>query len=126
MVYSYPDFEIKDEIKEKYSDIIQLIFTSITIETKEQKQYWIDALEEMDEDQLVNLKKILWDEVDDVRKIDEEYWPKKLNKEEQEKEDLLKKEQIAKRSEKRKKEEWKTEIEDRSYEDSLLSQLDDL
>lgn len=126
MVYSYPDFEIKDEIKEKYSDIIQLIFTSITIETKEQKQYWIDALEEMDEDQLINLKKILWDEVDDVKKIDEEYWPKKLNKEEQEKEDLLKKEQIAKRSEKRKKEEWKTEIEDRSYEDSLLSQLDDL
>jgi len=125
MDFSFSDFTIKDEIKAKYSDIIELIFKSITIETKEQKQYWIDALEEMDDEQIKNLREILTEEIDQVKQIDEEFW-EKITEAEQDAISRIKLKESEKRKQKREEEERLSQGKESSYEDDLLSQLDDL
>ena len=125
MDFSFSDFTIKDEIKAKYSDIIELIFKSITIETKEQKQYWIDALEEMDDEQIKNLREILTEEIDQVKQIDEEFW-EKITEAEQDAISRIKLKESEKRKQKREEEEKLSQGKESSYEDDLLSQLDDL
>ena len=73
MSYSIQDFTISDDIKEKFNEIIELILLSTTIDNKEKKQYWIDALSTMTDDQVDNLKKILTEEKDELEKIDKQY-----------------------------------------------------
>jgi hypothetical protein len=62
MSYSLSDFIINDEVLENHKDLIELIIASETIEDKDQKQYWIDAIEDMDDDQMESLLSILNEE----------------------------------------------------------------
>jgi hypothetical protein len=62
MTYSLSDFIIDDGLLENHKDLIGLIVASETISDKEQKQYWIDAIEDMGDDQMESLLSILNEE----------------------------------------------------------------
>jgi hypothetical protein len=56
------DFIIDDDVLKNNKDLIELIISSETISDKEQKQYWIDAINDMDDDQMDSLLSILNEE----------------------------------------------------------------
>lgn len=123
MLFSLDDFNISNWSKEKFGEIIILIISSVTIETKEQKQYWIDALETMTDNQLVNLKKILSDEHDELKKIDEQYEQKVQNAEAQAV-TKIKQEEIRAKKQARVVAEQEEELTEKKLEADLLKQLE--
>ena len=121
MTYSLSDFVITDEVLQKYKDVVNLIIASETISDKDQKQYWIDSLEDMDDDQMNSLLSILNEEQDWLKKISDEF-NEDLAKEKSEE---AEKERIKKREEREEKEKM-AEEEDEDIEEDLLAELDDL
>lgn len=137
MVFTKSDFDIDEEILSKYWDIIDLILSSETIETKDQKKYWIDSLSTMTDEQIDNLKSILIEEKEELQKIDEKYkgsWSatstsaasantKDAN--EEEKQRIKAEKQRQKRREMREAEKEHEQQEEKLEED-ILKGLDDL
>ena len=117
MVYQITDFVIKDEVLNKFRDLIDLIVASETISDKEQKQYWIDSLEEMSDDQIESLKSILGEEQQWIQKISEEF-NDDLEKEKEE-------ERIRRMQELREKER-EIELKEQEEEEALLEELENL
>lgn len=124
MQFQFSDFQISANILENYKDILELILWSSTIETKDQKQYWIDSLSVMNSDQIENLRNILAEEKNELKKIDDEYNSKK-NTQSQQKNTVSEEELSSKR-----KAILKAEKEDRDKEkkteDDLLKQIEDI
>lgn len=123
-MFSLSDFNVDPKILESQKDLLDLILRSVTLETKEQKQYWIDSLPQMDEDQLLNLKKILLDEQDELQKIEEKY----DLKDEEKKQELLKirEEKMREQRDDRKRAEADSDELEDEIEDQLLGQLENL
>jgi len=121
MLYTLSDFTINDQVLLDHKDLVDLIISSETISDKDQKQYWIDSLEDMWEDQISSLRWILWDEKEWLQKISEDFNEDlaKENAEKNEKERL-------ERKRKREKEEEVSEEKDNELEIDLLAELDDL
>ena len=63
---------IPDDIREKHSDLIELILSSESM-NDEERQYWINILPIMTEDQIENLRGILANEKDQLAAIDQKY-----------------------------------------------------
>ncbi len=125
MQYNLTDFIISDKSKERFNDLIYLIIQSVTIETKQQKQYWIEALDTMTDDQLENLKKILSDERDELKKIDKQY----EEKVEQAETDAIAKIKLEESSAKRRARlsaESEEELNEKKVEEDLLKRLEDI
>lgn len=64
--------KISDDTVKKFSDIIELIKKSQSM-NDEERQYWIDVLPIMTEDQLSNLKNILNNEKKQIEEAESEY-----------------------------------------------------
>lgn len=125
MQFQISDFKISASILEKYKDIIDLILWSSTIETKEQKQYWIDSLSVMNDDQVANLRNILTEEKNELKKIDDDYNSKVKQAQSQAKQSISEEELAAKRkailiAEKQDRDSEKQK------EDDLLKQIENL
>lgn len=63
---------IPEEIRSKFPEYIELILHSESMNTEE-RQYWIDILPVMDEEQLKQLRDILENEKAQLSAIDEQY-----------------------------------------------------
>ena len=63
---------VPEELKKKFPDLIALILGSESM-NDEERQYWINILPVMTEDQQKNLQKILQNEKDQLSAIDEKY-----------------------------------------------------
>lgn len=73
MQFTISDFNIIPEVLKKFKDLINLIISSTTIESKDDKQYWISSLSTMTDDQIKNLYDILNEEKKELAKIEDEY-----------------------------------------------------
>lgn len=121
MTYSLSDFIIDDNLLQNNKKLINLIIASETISDKEQKQYWIDAIEDMGDDQLSSLYSILWEEQEWLQKISEEF-----NEDlKHEKAEEAEAERIKKRDNRIERERISEEADDQ-LEADLLAELDDL
>ena len=124
MNYSLSDFIIDNSVLQQYWDIVNLIIASETISDKEQKQYWISSLADMDDDQMGSLKSILWEEQEWLKKISEEFneW---VSKEEAEKAEKAEVERLRRKKEREERErEFKER--DAEVEEGLLAELERL
>jgi hypothetical protein len=63
---------IPEETQMKFTEMVELICGSESMNIEE-KQYWINILPVMSEDQLTNLKDILMGEKEQLKAIDEKY-----------------------------------------------------
>ncbi|MCH7605479.1 hypothetical protein IID24_05850 [Patescibacteria group bacterium] len=63
---------VPEELKKKFPDLIALILGSESM-NDEERQYWINILPVMTEDQQKNLNQILQNEKDQLSAIDEKY-----------------------------------------------------
>ncbi len=63
---------IPAEVEEKFSELVTLIKNSKSMNTEE-RQYWVDVLPIMSEDQIGNLRGILDNEKNQLAKADEAY-----------------------------------------------------
>lgn len=125
MAFQLSDFKISANVLEKYKDILDLILSSSTIETKDQKQYWIDSLSVMNDDQVANLRNILTEEKDELKKIEDEFSAKSKKPKGQVKKGVSEEELAAKRkaisiAEK------KDRVNDKQKEEDLLRQIENI
>ena len=121
MSYTLSDFVVSGEVLKNYKNLVDLIVASETISDKDQKQYWIDAIEDMSDDQMDSLLSILNEEQEWFQKISEEF-DNDLKKEKAEEAEI---ERIRKKREREEKERILEEKED-EIEADLLAELDDL
>lgn len=66
------DLNIPDEIREKFPELIEMVQKSESMNLDE-RQYWIDVLPIMNEEQVDNLKSILTNEKQQIEEADKEY-----------------------------------------------------
>ena len=121
---SQPDFSVSQKVQETYPELVEMLKNSESIDAEE-KQYWFDSLETMDEDQVASLRSILVDEKEQIAKIDAEYEDKNIDAIRDTEKELEKKAQ-EEREKVRKAEEAKHREQDEERQDELLSMLDDL
>ncbi len=121
MTYSLSDFIIDNDLLENNKDLIEKIISSETISDKDQKQYWIDAIEDMDDHQMNSLLSILDEEQEWLKKISKEF-NEDLKKE---KEAEAEAERLRRKKEREEKERI-FEEQDEELEKDLLAELDDL
>lgn len=109
-------FKVTDFVKTKYPDIIEALYQSKTI-NDEEKQYWLDSLNTMDDTQVFKLKDILSEELAELKKINPSYG--EMTPEEEREILELKKEQ-------RKEKEKESRLEDKEDIEDLLSELSEI
>src|SRR3989338_9293851 len=63
---------VPDDVKQKFPDLIELILRSESM-NDEERQYWINILPIMTDDQIQNLRQILTNERDQLAAIDAKY-----------------------------------------------------
>jgi len=66
------NLNIPDDVQKKFSEVIGLIKASQSM-NDEERQYWIDVLPIMTEDQLANLNNILGNEKKQIEEADKHY-----------------------------------------------------
>lgn len=66
------DLNIPDEVREKFPELIEMVQKSESMNLDE-RQYWIDVLPIMNEEQTDNLKNILANEKQQIEEADKEY-----------------------------------------------------
>lgn len=112
-------------VRDKFVDLVKLIYETESM-NDEEREYWMQIMPIMTEEQLVNFRKILVDEKEQLAKLDEEYENEmsKINQG-----DSLPKydeEKIKEKMQKIKREETVREEEEKSKEAALLDQLENL
>lgn len=112
------DLNIPEEIQKQFPKIIKLILGSQSM-NNEERQYWIDVLPIMAEDQIENLREILVNEKKQSKEADREF-EKRMEKE------RLEFDESKYIEKKRKREEAETlfEKEEREREKALLKELE--
>ena len=115
---------IPDEIKAKFPKIVELIQNSQSM-NNEERQYWIDVLPIMTDDQMNNLRNILDNEKKQIEEAENEY---KEGVKEDAKHFNLEFNEIKYREKKkiRIKEERKQELAEQKSEAALLAELENI
>ena len=111
-------------VREKFPDLVKLIYETESM-NQEEREYWMQIMPIMTEDQIVKFREILVNEKDQLQKLDQEYESEmtKITKAPvKEIDEAAMKEKIAKI----KQEESSKESEEQAKEEDLLNQLDDL
>ena len=125
MPFTIWDFNIPDETRKKFKKYIDLIIKSATIESKDQKQYWIDALPTMTSEQLDNLLVILNEEKQELEKIENEY-NENINKARQKAVTEINQEEIIAKKQAIKMAELADQEKEEKLEEDLLKQLNNM
>ena len=64
--------QIPDEVKQQFPDLVKLIIASSSMDDEE-RQYWVDVLPIMSEDQIKNLRGILDNEKQQMEEVNQAY-----------------------------------------------------
>lgn len=67
-----PSIKVSEEVQKKYPDLVELIKQSRSM-TNEERQYWVDVLLIMTEDQIQNLRNILDNERKQIAEAEKEW-----------------------------------------------------
>jgi len=114
------EYIIPDIVRDKFPDLIKLIFETDSMK-EEEREYWLQILPIMGEEQIVKFRKILTDEKEQLEKLDQKY------KEEAEKYGASKsisEEDMKKRIDDMKKAEADSEVNEEQAEADLLKALE--
>ena len=112
------ELNIPEEVRKQFPKLIELILGSQSM-NNEERQYWIDVLPIMAEDQINNLRDILVNEKKQIKEADREF-------EERMEREKLEFDESKYREKKRKREEAETlfEKEEIEREEALLKELE--
>jgi len=111
-------------VRETFPDLIKLVFETESMD-EDEREYWLQILPIMSEEQIKKFRDILVNEKDQLKKLDTEYQSdmanldKKYGKEFDEKEVKQKREDLR-------AQEAEAEEKEKGAEDALLDQLDNL
>jgi len=115
---------IPNLVREEFPDLVKLIFETESMNAEE-REYWLQIMPIMTEDQIVKFREILVNERDQLEKLDQEY-KQEISKISGEKNPEINEEEIKKKMEKIKELESKSEETEKGEEEELLSKLKDL
>lgn len=115
---------IPEELKEKHGELIEMILKTESMDDDE-RQYWVDLMPVMTDEQIKNLFDILDNERKKLAEIDEFYNRKADDIEAEEKAEQMIEQRKAKMSE-LENAEIKEEEEEKALEEQLLSELENL
>jgi hypothetical protein len=111
-------------VREVFPDLVKLIFETESMDADE-REYWLQILPIMTEDQIKKFRDILVNEKEQLTKLDKEYEEEMSGLEKQHKTQINQEEVKQKREELRAKESA-AEKEENQAEEDLLKQLEDL
>lgn len=111
-------------VRDKFSDLVKLIYETESMNTEE-REYWMQILPIMSEEQIVKFREILVNEKEQLAKLDNEYENEvaRINKSQPAEIDEVK---MREEMEKIKKAETTHEEQEKSQEEELLKKLKDI
>ena len=111
-------------VREKFVDLVKLIYETESM-NQEEREYWMQILPIMTEDQIVKFREILVNERDQLQKLDQEYESEmsKINKPAA---PAINEAEVKAKMEQIKKAEQSSEAEEKAAEAALLDQLEGL
>jgi hypothetical protein len=111
-------------VRDVFPDLIKLIFETESMD-EDEREYWLQILPIMTEDQIKKFKEILVNEKDQLTKLDNEY-SSEMSKLNAKQKTAFNEEEIKKRREELRSKESAAENEDAQKEQELLNQLKNL
>lgn len=108
-------------VREKFPDLVKLIYETESM-NQEEREYWLQIMPIMTEDQIVKFREILVNERDQLQKLDQEY-EQEVGKINQKHTRQIDEAQMKERMDKIKAEEKSSESEEATREQELLNQL---
>lgn len=111
-------------VKETFPDLMKLVFETESMDTDE-REYWLQILPIMTEDQIKKFRDILVNEKDQLQKLDKEY-AGEMSKLNATQDKVISEEELRQKREEIKAKEAASEIEDSQQEQALLEQLKNL
>ena len=113
------NLNIPEEVLKKFPEFIELIKKSQSM-NDEERQYWIDVLPIMTEDQTANLRSILENEQEQIGKAESEYEEGVKSKLKFDEKKYKEKQRIRAKSEKQ------HELEEKELEEGLLKEIENM
>ncbi len=111
-------------VRNKFADLVKLIYETESM-NQEEREYWLQIMPIMSEDQIVKFREILVNEKEQLARLDKEYQSEmsKINRSSPPPIDEAK---VKAKMEKIKKAEAEAEVKDEEAEENLLDQLENL
>lgn len=119
------DFNLPQSIIDSYKDIIEMVIASKSIDTFEQKKYWLDALQKMVPEHIERLRWILVEEIEETKKANKEQ-AEEIEKAKLKAESALRQKNLDLKKQAIRMSEAKSEAEEQQYQESLLKSLNNL
>jgi len=111
-------------VREVFPDLIKLIFETESMDVDE-REYWLQILPIMTEDQIKKFRDILVNEKEQLKKLDQDY-NSEISKIDQSKSSALNEEEIKKRRLELQEKEKAAQQDESKREEDLLKQLDEI
>jgi len=111
-------------VREIFPDLIKLIFETESMDVDE-REYWLQILPIMTEDQIKKFRDILVNEKEQLKKLDQDY-NSEISKIDQSKSPALNEEEIKKRRLELQAKEKAAQQDESKHEEDLLKQLDEI
>jgi biopolymer transport protein ExbB/TolQ len=115
---------IPDDVAKKFADLIALIKASESM-NNEERQYWVNILPIMTQDQIQNLQGILANERDQLQAIDKKY-AQEIEKIGQPADTGLSEEEQTERRDARRAQEKENRQQEEEHADKLLGQIEEI
>ncbi len=118
------NYIIPDLVRSKFPDLVKLIFETESM-NEEEREYWLQILAIMSEEQIVKFREILVNEKEQLAKLDQEYKNEmdRINASKPKEIDEVK---MKEEMEKIKKAEKEAEASETEEEEALLKELEDM
>jgi hypothetical protein len=118
------NFIVPDLIRTKFPDLVKLIFETESM-NEEEREYWLQIMPIMSEDQIVKFRDILINEKQQLSKLDQEY-DKEMARINSSKPKEIDEAKMKEEMQKIKKAESASEVSEKSEEEALLKELEGL
>ncbi len=117
-------FIVPQLIREKFPDLVKLIFETESM-NEEEREYWLQIMPIMTEDQIVKFREILVNEKNQLEKLDKEY-EQEVSKIDNKYSPQIDEEALKNRLNEIKEREKAQESSEKAEEEELLSQLENM
>lgn len=118
------NYIIPDLVRTKFPDLVKLIFETESM-NEEEREYWLQILAIMSEEQIVKFRDILVNEKEQLAKLDQEY-QNEMNRINASKPKEIDEVKMKQEMEKIKAEEAQAEASEAAEEEALLKEIEDL
>lgn len=115
---------VPELIRNKFPDLVKLIYETESMNSEE-REYWLQIMPIMTEDQIVKFRTILVNEKDQLAKLDQEY-EQEMQRINDKRVVEINEAEIKEKQEQLKKAETAAESQEKEKEEDLLKQLDNL